>query len=90
MNIECPECTFEPVADLLKVLTKVANGDVNALTQYQATVAIEAWIKSLATAAQIAMVETNDDLEIDDQGACIAEADDGTGFFIQTWTWVQA
>jgi hypothetical protein len=90
MTIECPACTFEPVAELLKVVTKVANGNVDILTQYEASLSIENWKNSLATPAQIAKVRTNDDLEIDDDGACVSIgfSDDGKGFFIQTWTWV--
>ena len=48
MNIECPACTFAPVAELLKVVTKVGNGNVDNITQYEATLAIEAGDNGLA------------------------------------------
>ncbi len=80
------EITFAPAQMAVDLLAKIANEPDNP--HYTAAwVALEAWRSSLATPEQIAMVETNDELEIDDAGACVSEGEDG--FFIQTWTWVE-
>ena len=47
---------------------------------------LRGWRRSLATPEQMAMVETDDDLEIGG-GACISPAQ-GEGYWITTWTWI--
>lgn len=79
------DITFGPGALAVNLLAKVAN-DAASPHQKQAQVALAAWRQSLATPAQIALVDTDDEREIDYAGACISKSD--RGFFIQTWTWV--
>ncbi len=78
--------TFGPAELAVNLLAQVANDDASP-HQKQAQVALASWRQSLATPAQVALVDTDDELEIDDAGACVSEGSDG--FFIQTWTWIE-
>ena len=77
--------TFAPHARAIKLLALIAN-DEYSQHRHEARDALTAWRESLATPEQIAAVETDDDLEIDDKGACVSPS--LGGYFIQTWTWV--
>ena len=79
--------TFAPAQAAINLLTAIAN-DPESKHQHPAMLAVEQWRSALATPAQIAMVDTDDELEIDSEGACVSMGDD-PGFFIQTWTWVE-
>ncbi len=85
-RIECPPCSYTPVSEMLELLTKIANGE--EVSKADALDAVQSWQAGLATPEQIALVPTSDELEVDDHGAGISEPGDGSGFFIQTWTWV--
>ena len=78
--------SFEPAAEAVRVLAEVANGAAGQLIQERAAAALTVWRNSLATPAQIEAVYTDDELEVDDEGACVSAGDDG--FFVQTWSWV--
>jgi hypothetical protein len=76
--------SFRPANTAVELLARIASGDV--VTPQEASDAVETWRKCLAAPGQIGMVDTSDELEVDDDGACVSEGD--TGFFIQTWSWV--
>ena len=80
------DLTFGPAHEAVQLLADVANGTCPETHACRARGVVEAWSKSLATPAQTAAVETNDELEVDDKGACVSLGD--TVFFIQTWTWI--
>ena len=80
------DLTFGPAHEAVQLLADVANGAYPDTHARRARAVVEAWHKSRATATQTAAVETNDELEVDDEGACVSLGDDG--FFIQTWTWI--
>ena len=82
------DITFGPAHEAVRLLAEIANGNAGPLVRQRAASVVNAWADSLATSAQIAAVETSDDLEVDDDGACVSVDGDGDGFFIQTWTWV--
>lgn len=77
--------TFAPAAQAVRLLAEIAK-DASQPYAFHAGVVLNNWRGALATPAQIAMVETGDELEIDSNGACVSEADEG--FWIQTWSWV--
>lgn len=80
------DLTFGPAHEAVQLLADVANGANPGTHAYRACAVVEAWHRSLATPAQTAAVETSDELEVDDEGACVSLGD--SGFFIQTWTWI--
>lgn len=83
------EITFAPAQRAVDLLVAIANdADVSTVHREAASLALATWRGALAEPWQIAMVDTNDELEVDDAGACVSEGDGG--FFIQTWTWVEA
>jgi hypothetical protein len=85
MPHEAFDITFAPGALAVNLLAKVAN-DTASPHQRQAQIALAAWRECLATPEQLAMVDTNDEREVDYAGSCVSKSDGG--FFIQTWTWV--
>lgn len=76
--------TFAPAAAAVALLSRIAAGET--ITPAEAGSVLDDWQGALASPEQIAAVNTSDDLEVDDEGACVSESDDG--YFIQTWTWV--
>jgi hypothetical protein len=86
MPIEPFDITFAPAADAVNLLAQIANDAASPYAE-QAAAIIEKWRASLAKPWQIAMVETSEELEIDDAGAAVSEGEDG--FFVQTWSWVE-
>lgn len=84
MSVTYPVPSYVPLALLLKIVARAADG--KTIAPKSAQTAIKKWVNSLATPDQIAMVDTSDDLEVDDVGAGVSASKDG--FFIQTWTWV--
>ena len=80
------DLTFGPAHEAVQLLADVANDTCPDTHASRARAVVEAWHRSLATPAQAAAVGTNDELEVDDEGACVSLGDNG--FFIQTWTWI--
>ena len=80
------DVSFRPAHEAVRLLAEIANGTAGSLARQRAADAVNAWRDSLATPAQISVVETSDDLEIDDEGACVSLGEGG--FFIQAWSWV--
>lgn len=78
--------SFHPSHKAVKLLAEIANANLHGYSTRAAEI-LEDWRDSLATPAHIAMVQTSDELEIDDHGACISSSD--RGFFIQAWVWVE-
>ena len=86
MSNEPFEISFGPAKLAVNLLAAVAR-DAASPHQQRAQEALDRWRVTLATPEHIGMVNTTDEHEIDDHGACVSESDDG--FFIQTWTWVE-
>lgn len=78
--------SFEPACNAVNLLAAVAN-DRHSPHAETARVVLEAWRAVLATPEQLAEVATNDDLGVDDEGACVSES--AQGFWVQTWAWVE-
>ena len=78
--------TFAPARAAIDLLTVITHDDKSPRKALAQGI-LEQWKSCLATDEQIAMVDTSDELEIDDYGCCVSEGDDG--FFVQTWTWVE-
>lgn len=78
--------TFAPHHAAVQVLAEIAR-DRKSKHRTAARCALDQWRASLATPEQISRVQTSDDLEIDDAGACVSHSDDG--YWVSSWTWVE-
>lgn len=77
--------SFYPANDAVKLLADIA-ADSSSPHKDRAADVLLHWQSSLATPEQIARVQTNDDLEVDDHGAAVSEGDGG--YWVQAWVWV--
>ncbi|RVT96284.1 hypothetical protein EOD42_14330 [Rhodovarius crocodyli] len=81
------EMSFQPAQAAIYLLARVADGDF--VDCIEAREALARWKSCLATEANADAIEqlSSDEVEFDDHGVAVVEADGG--YWIQGWLWVE-